>query len=82
MQIKASLEKKLRQYGRETDPFGFEQIQEYRRGPDAWPRDIAAGRDARGSHISVVTMNAGLNRIDAHTDAIRRWREACEATQT
>jgi probable F420-dependent oxidoreductase len=79
LQIKASMAQKLRQHGRGNEPFGFEQIQQYGRGPDAWPRDIAAWRDAGGSHISVVTMNAGLKGIDAHIEAIRRWREVYDA---
>jgi probable F420-dependent oxidoreductase len=80
VQIKADMERKLREHGRENEPFGFEQIQQYSRGPDAWPQDIGAWQDAGGSHISVVTMNAGLQGIDAHIDAIRQWREAFEAT--
>lgn len=80
VQIKADMEQKLREHGRENEPFGFEQIQQYARGADAWAQDIAAWRSAGGSHISVVTMNAGLQGIDAHIDAIRRWREAFEAT--
>ena len=79
VQIKTSMEQKLREHGRENEPFGFEQIQQYGRGPQMWPQDIAAWRAAGGSHISVVTMNAGLTGIDAHIDAIRRWREAFEA---
>ena len=33
-------------------------------------------RDAGGSHVSVVTMGAGLTTVDQHIDAIRQWREA------
>jgi probable F420-dependent oxidoreductase len=79
LEIKAGMEARLREHGRESEPFGFEQIQAYARGPEHWPQDIAAWRDAGGTHISVVTMNAGLNTIDAHIDAIGRWREAYAA---
>ena len=79
VQLKTNMERKLREHGRDNEPFGFEQIQLYGRGPEAWPQDIAAWRDAGGSHISVVTMNVGLDSIDAHIDAIRRWRKAYEA---
>lgn len=79
LEIKVGMEARLREHGRESESFGFEQIQAYGRGPDAWPGDIAAWREAGGSHISVVTMNAGLKTIDAHIDAIRRWREAYES---
>jgi len=78
-EIKAGIERKLHTHGRDAASFGFEQIQQFARGPDAWPRDIAAWRDAGGSHVSVVTMGAGLKGIDAHIDAIRRWREAYDA---
>ena len=40
-----------------------------------WPGDIAAWRDAGGSHISVVTMGANLTTVDGHIGAIRRWRD-------
>ena len=62
------------------EPFGFESIQQYERGEDQWPADIAAWRVAGGSHISVVTMGAGLTTVDAHIDAIRRWREVYDTT--
>ena len=38
----------------------------------------ASVSEAGGSHISVVTMNANLTTVDAHIDAIRRWRESQE----
>ena len=77
--IKADMQAKLHEHGRAGEPFGFEQIQQYARGPDAWPTEITAWRDAGGTHISVVTMGAKLSGIDAHIDAIRRWREAYES---
>jgi hypothetical protein len=40
-----------------------------------WPGDIAAWREAGGSHISVVTMGANLTTVDGHIDAIKRWRD-------
>jgi hypothetical protein len=61
--------------GRDVDAFGFESIQQYNRGDNQWPRDIAAWREAGGSHISVVTMGANLTTVDGHIDAIRRWRD-------
>jgi hypothetical protein len=39
------------------------------------PPSIAAWREAGGSHISVVTMDANLNTVDGHIDAIKRWRD-------
>ena len=54
--------------------FGFESIQQYSRGDNQWPGDIAAWREAGGSHISVVTMGANLATVDGHIEAIKRWR--------
>ena len=75
MQIKARIEARLRALGRDVDAFGFESIQQYGRGANRWPGDIAAWRDAGGSHISVATMGCNLATVDSHIDAIRRWRD-------
>jgi probable F420-dependent oxidoreductase len=75
VQIKKRIEAKLVEFGRGGQPFGFESIQQYSRGDNRWPGDIAAWRDAGGSHISVVTMGANLTTVDSHIDAIKRWRE-------
>ena len=61
--------------GRDAEAFGFEFIQQYSRGDNQWPSDIAAWRKAGGSHISVVTMGANLNTVDGHIEAIKRWRD-------
>src|SRR5580700_4034315 len=45
---------RLRELGRDVGVFGFESIQQYSRGDNQWPGDIAAWREAGGSHISVV----------------------------
>lgn len=75
VQIKARIEARLRALGRDVDAFGFESIQQYGRGANRWPGDIAAWRDAGGSHISVATMGCNLATVDSHIDAIRRWRD-------
>jgi hypothetical protein len=69
------IETKLRELGRNVDAFGFESIQQYSRGDNRWPGDIAAWREAGGSHISVVTMGANLTTVDGHIEAIKRWRD-------
>ena len=67
---------KLCELGRDADAFGFESIQQYSRGDNQWPGDIAAWREAGGSHISVVTMGARPHRtVDGHIAAIKRWRD-------
>lgn len=75
VKIKARIESRLAELGRGSDAFGFESIQQYSRGGNQWPGDIAAWRDAGGSHISVVTMGANLTTVDSHIDAIKRWRD-------
>jgi len=75
IQIKARIEEKLVKLGRDKDAFGFESIQQYSRGDNQWPGDIAAWREAGGSHISVVTMGANLSTVDGHIGAIKRWRD-------
>jgi alkanesulfonate monooxygenase SsuD/methylene tetrahydromethanopterin reductase-like flavin-dependent oxidoreductase (luciferase family) len=75
VQIKAKIEARLAELGRARDSFGFESIQQYSRGDNQWRGDIAAWRDAGGSHISVVTMGANLTTVDGHIEAIRRWRD-------
>jgi len=75
VEIKAKIEAKLAEHGRAADAFGFESIQQYSRGENRWPGDIAAWREAGGSHISVVTMGANLTTVAGHIEAIRRWRD-------
>jgi probable F420-dependent oxidoreductase len=79
VQIKAKMTARLRELGWDVDAFGFESIQQYSRGDNQWPGDIASWRAAGGSHISVVTMGANLTTVDGHIDAIRRWRQVYDA---
>src|SRR5437763_5855083 len=44
VQIKARIVAKLRDLGRQADAFGSESIQQYSRGANQWPSDIAAWR--------------------------------------
>lgn len=77
--IKARIEKQLDALGRDKAAFGFESIQQFTRGPNRWPEDIARWKEAGGSHISVVTMGAGFGSVDDHIDAIRQWRDVYES---
>jgi probable F420-dependent oxidoreductase len=81
VEIKARIETKLSALGRDPNAFGFESIQQYNRGDNQWPGDIAAWRKAGGSHISVVTMGANLTTVDGHIDAIRRWRSVYDSVR-
>ena len=77
--IKTRIEGQLDELGRDRSEFGFESIQSYTRGPNRWPEDIAAWQAAGGSHISIVTMSAGFEKVDDHIDAIREWREVYDS---
>ncbi len=79
VEIKGRMEGMLADNGRAGDSFGFESIQSFSNGANRWPGDIAAWRDAGGSHISVVTMGAGFDSVDAHIDAIGQWRKVYDA---
>ncbi|NKB56722.1 MAG: TIGR03619 family F420-dependent LLM class oxidoreductase [Alphaproteobacteria bacterium] len=79
VEIKGRIEGMLEENGRGGEGFGFESIQPYSNGANRWPGDIAAWREAGGSHISVVTMGAGFETVDAHIDAIGNWRKTYEA---
>ena len=79
--IKAKIEAKLVELGRDTGAFGFESKQQYTRGNNQWPGDIAAWRDAGGSHISVVTIGPNLTTMDGHIDAIKRWRDVYKSVR-
>jgi probable F420-dependent oxidoreductase len=81
VQIKARIEARLAALGRGGDGFGFESIQQYSRGDNQWPGDIAAWRAAGGSHISVVTMGANLTTVDSHIDAIKRWHDVYKSVR-
>src|SRR5204862_5766681 len=74
VQIKARIAAQLLELGRDTDAFGFESIQQYSRGDTQWPGDIAAWREAGGSHLSVVTMGSNLTTVDGHIEAIKLQR--------
>lgn len=79
IEVKTRIEKQLDVLGRDRSSFGFESIQSYGRGPNRWPEGIAAWQNAGGSHISVVTMSAGFEKVDQHIDAIRQWREVYDS---
>jgi probable F420-dependent oxidoreductase len=79
-EIKAHIEAKLIEEGRAVEDFGFESTQPLRGKPDEWARNIARWREARGSHITVMTMGIGYTTVDQHIDAIRRWRDVVDAS--
>ena len=79
--IKSSMDARLAELGRDPKGFGYECIQQFNRGPGSWPGDIQTWEAAGGTHVSVVTMGAGLTTVDQHIEAIRAWRSAYDSTR-
>lgn len=73
--IKDQIETWRSEAGRSSDPFGYESILSFQKTPDEQAAELARWREAGGSHVSIVTMGCGLADVDAHIDAISRWRE-------
>ena len=74
---------RLRSYigeaGHDPAAFGIEARVNYSDGgPDEWKRQVAAWRELGATHISVNTMNAGLNSPAEHINALRRFKEAVD----
>lgn len=67
----------VREAGRDPAQFGIEgRDQVADSTPDSWRANADRWRELGASHLSLVTMNAGLNTPDDHIDALRRYREA------
>jgi alkanesulfonate monooxygenase SsuD/methylene tetrahydromethanopterin reductase-like flavin-dependent oxidoreductase (luciferase family) len=73
--------KRLREYveeaGREPESVGIEARLDMGRVPqEEWIEQTEAWRSLGAPHISVNTMNAGLNSPQEHVERIRRYKEA------
>ncbi len=71
---------RLRQYlaeaGRDPDDFGIDARVTLRRQPEAdWPAYVEGWRALGATHICLNTMGAGFKTIDAHLEALRRFRD-------
>jgi probable F420-dependent oxidoreductase len=66
----------IREAGRDPATVGMEPRVNMSGDPDKWVRRVEEWRDLGASHISVVTLHAGLASPTDHIDAIRRWKEA------
>jgi probable F420-dependent oxidoreductase len=65
--------------GRDPAAFGVEARVNYGDGgPDEWKRQVDEWQQLGATHISVTTMNAGLNSPAEHINAIRRFKEAVD----
>jgi probable F420-dependent oxidoreductase len=65
----------LQEYGRDPASFGSEGFTNYGAPEERWRSRIDEWRDAGATHVSVRTMNAGLDSPQAHIDALRRYKE-------
>ena len=63
--------------GREVGTFGFEMQLQY--SSDRWGDELAGWRDAGGTHVSLTTMQCGLDKPVDHIEAIRRFKRAADA---
>ena len=62
--------------GRDLSHFGFEGRLEYRvRDPEKITEQARRWREAGATHLSVITMHAGLTTVDAHIGALREMAE-------
>ena len=65
--------------GRGPDDIGVESWVSIRdSSEDDWKRTAEAWRELGATHLSVNTMNAGLESPQAHIEAIERFREVME----
>lgn len=62
--------------GRDAAAFGIQGSVPFNAGPEKWGAQVDKWRDLDATHVSLITMNSGLESPAAHIDAIRRYREA------
>lgn len=67
----------LREAGRAPASFGVEPQAQFRGGnPELWRSHLERWEQIGATHISIATMNAGLENTDDHINAARQYREA------
>ena len=69
----ASMKEQTRAAGRDPASIGIESWASI--GRDDWRETLAGWRELGASHMSVNTMNAGIESPQGHIDAIRRFME-------
>ena len=69
----------LRDAGRDPASFGIEPFAQVRGGDsERWHKHAEHWRGLGATHLALATMNAGLVGVDAHVDALQRWKEAVD----
>jgi alkanesulfonate monooxygenase SsuD/methylene tetrahydromethanopterin reductase-like flavin-dependent oxidoreductase (luciferase family) len=75
----ASMREQARAAGRDPASIGVESWVSIRNSSeDDWRQLIDTWRELDATHISVNTMNAGIDSVDGHIEAIRRFKEVAE----
>ena len=72
---KSRTEHHLREFGRNEEAFGHELITLRDRTPQAAAETAKQWRDSGGTHISICTMNCGLDGLQEHLDFIKEARD-------
>jgi probable F420-dependent oxidoreductase len=62
--------------GRSVEDFGAEYVAVGAVGADGLTAEIDAWREAGGTHVTVVTMDLGLDSVDAHIDYLASVADA------
>ena len=73
----AAIHGHARAAGRDPTSIGIEgRIALGQGSPESWLQEIQAWKELGATHLSLNTMNAGLDNPAAHIEAIRRFKEA------
>lgn len=74
----AAMVETLREYarkaGRDPATIGLERRVAYTAGPDRWREAFSEWQAIGGTHFSVSTMQAGLETVDKHIQALRTFK--------
>jgi len=49
--------------------------------PDAWRQEVEAWQALGATRLSVYTLDAGLTSVQAHVDALRRFKDATTSAE-
>ena len=66
----------VKEAGRAPESFGIQGSIGYQAGPERWPDQLERWRGLDASHLSLITMNAGLGSPRDHIEALRKFKES------